>query len=127
MSAGWPEQLDWGWKPPIGAKPTAWRCQSINAQARPNDRIWADPWSQDVLIYYQTLGRLRNDLVILAPVNAPGAQAFPMETADWFIVQHRQTTLGPEGVNSPILAVLNRKEVVYEYKYDGVAIFSLYK
>ena len=80
-----------------------------------------------MLIYYQKLGRLRDDLVILAPVNMPEAQALLVETADWFIFQHRQTTLGVDGTNHPIMEILRRKQVAFEYKYDGVAIFTLYK
>ena len=88
-----------------------------------------------MLIYYQTQGRLRSDLVILAPAdvpsilgpNVPRARVLPADTADWYIFQHRQSMLGFEGENNPILALLKRKEVVYEYSFDGVPIFTLYK
>ena len=125
----------------LGLETTYW-CETfslalpiINQQARPNDRIWSDPWSHDVLIYYQTQGRLRSDLVILAPAdvpsvlgpNVPRARVLPTDTADWYIFQHRQSMLGFEGENNPILALLKRKEVVYEYSFDGVPIFTLYK
>ena len=107
----------------------------INAQAKPNDLIWADPWSHDVLIYYQTQGYLRDDLVIFSPMSvtsvlgpdAPSPKALPMRSANWYIVQHRQSTLGFDGENSPILKMLNKKEKVYEYSFDGVPILTLYK
>jgi 4-amino-4-deoxy-L-arabinose transferase-like glycosyltransferase len=125
----------------MGLETTYW-CETysmafsiINEQAEPNDRIWADPWSHDVLIYYQTQGLLRDDLVILAPADvssvlgpkAPSPQFFPMTNAHWFISQHRQSTLGYEGEDSPIFRLLTKKEVVYEYRFDGVPIFTLYK
>ena len=125
----------------MGLETTYW-CETfslalpiINEQAKPKDRIWSDPWSHDVLIYYQTQGLLRDDVVILSPfpttsilgLDAPSPAAMPMESADWYIFQHRQSTLGFEGENNPMLKTLSQKEVVYEYSYDGVTIFTLYK
>jgi hypothetical protein len=106
----------------------------INQQAKPNDRIWVDPWSHDVLIYYQTQGYLRKDLTILVPFetptilgpDAPSPEALPMEFANWYVFQHRQTILGDAGENSPILRSLSRKKMVYEYSFDGVPILTLY-
>lgn len=125
----------------MGLETTYW-CESynislsiINEQAQPKDRIWVDPWSHDVLIYYQTQGLLRDDVLILAPVflpsilgpDAPSPLNMPMESADWYIFQHRQSMLGFDGENNSILKTLNQKEVVYEYSFDGVPIFTLYK
>lgn len=125
----------------MGLESTYW-CETyqlalpiINKQAQPGDRIWADPWSQDVLIYYQILGLLRDDLIIIAPTdiesvfgeNAPKANRYPMNAADWWIFQHRQTVLGERGTDSPILSELAKYEVVYMYTFDGVPIMTLYK
>jgi 4-amino-4-deoxy-L-arabinose transferase-like glycosyltransferase len=125
----------------LGLETTYW-CETyrialpiINAQAKPNDKVWVDPWSYDVLIYYQTQGLLRKDLTILAPVDiasvlgpdAPYARNYSMYAADWYIFQHRQTSLGIEGMNSEIVTLLNQKERVYEYSYAGVPIFTLYR
>jgi hypothetical protein len=125
----------------LGLETTYW-CETfslafsiINEQAQPGDRLWVDPWSHDVLIYYQTQGILRDDVVILAPSavpsilgpDVPSPVALPVESANWFLVQHRQTTLGPEGLESPIALTLNQREVVYEYRLDGVPIFTLYR
>lgn len=125
----------------MGLETTYW-CETynmafsiINEQAKPKDRIWADPWSHDVLIYYQTQGLLRDDLVILAPMDVPsvlGPEApspifLPMANANWFISQHRQSTMGYEGENNSMLKTLRKKEIVYEYSFDGVPIFTLYK
>jgi len=123
----------------LGLETTYW-CESynlalpvINGRAEPGDTVWADPWSHNVLIYYQMQGRLRDDLVILAPQevpsvlgpSAPQPRAYPMEAADWFIQQHRQTMYGYEGENSDILRVLNSKEIVYEYDFEGVPILTV--
>ena len=65
----------------LGLETTYW-CETyslvlpiINEQAKPNERIWVDPWSHDVLIYYQTQGYLRKDLSILVPFDTPSVLA----------------------------------------------------
>jgi hypothetical protein len=125
----------------LGLESTYW-CETyqlalpiLNEQAQPDDRIWADPWSHDVLIYYQKEGLLRDDLVIIAEMDvesvfgpdAPMARRFPMSAANWWIFQHRQTTLGESGRNNPILSELAKHEVVFEYTFEEVPIFTLYK
>jgi len=122
----------------MGLETTYW-CETyslalpvINAQAKPGDRIWADPWSHDVLIYYQRIGSLREDVVVTADADDVSifgqfVKGYPMSAADWYIFEHRQTTFGPAGMNSHMLAVLNRQEVVYEYRYEGVPILTVYK
>lgn len=125
----------------LGLESTYW-CETyqlalpiLNEQAQPGERIWADPWSHDVLIYYQMEGLLRDDLIIIAEMDvesvfgptAPMARRYPMSAADWWIFQHRQTTLGESGKDSPILSELDKHEVVYEYTFDGVPILTLYK
>jgi len=125
----------------LGLETTYW-CESydlvlpiLNERAELGDTVWVDPWSHNVLIYYQMQGRLRDDLVILAPqevpsvfgLDAPQPRAYPMHTADWFIQQHRQTTYGFEGEESMIYYVLQSKESVYEYDFDGVPILTLRK
>lgn len=107
----------------------------LNERAQPNDVVWCAPWSHDVLIYYQTQGWLRRDLVILGPKNVPSVlgpdvprpRVLPMQMANWYVVQHRQTTLGEEGTRSEIAAVLASKEVVYEQRFDDVPLFTLYR
>ena len=125
----------------MGLESTYW-CETyllalpiINEQAQTGDRIWADPWSQDVLIYYQILGLLRDDLIIIAPFDiasvfgsdAPKAYRYPMSSANWWIFQHRQTVLGEAEKNSPIMAELSKHDVIYEFIFDEVSIMTLYK
>ena len=122
----------------IGLETTYW-CESyaialpiLNEKAQSGDIIWADPWSHDVLFYYQSVGRLRSDLVIAVPPGAmpplgfPSAMITSMDSADWYIFQHRQTTLGYRQSKDPIALTLERKLLVYEYAFDGVPILSLY-
>ncbi len=125
----------------LGLETTYW-CESyslalpiINEQAKPGDSIWADPWSHDVLIYYQTQGYLREDVQIISPAqvasvlgaNAPSPVAIPMQSADWYVAQSRQSTLGYEGEANIIFKTLGKKKLVYEYGFDGVQIFALYQ
>jgi hypothetical protein len=49
-----------------------------------------------------------------------------MDSADWYIFQHRQTTLGVRQAKDPIALTLQRKQLVYEYVFEGVPILSLY-
>jgi 4-amino-4-deoxy-L-arabinose transferase-like glycosyltransferase len=125
----------------LGLETTYW-CESyalalpiINAQAQPGDVIWADPWSHDVLIYYQTQGKLRSDLRVFAPEDVPSilgpdvprGVVIPMAQADWFIFEHRQTTFGPWLEQSQIARLIKGQEVVYEYAYRNVPIMTLLK
>jgi len=125
----------------LGLETTYW-CETyqlalpiLNEQAQPGDLVWVDPWSHDVMIYYQTHGYLRDDILILAPASVPsvlGADAPQpvsriMNEADWFVVQSRQTTLGEAVDKNPMLQIFANQEVVYEYQFDGVTIFALYR
>lgn len=125
----------------MGLETTYW-CETyslalpiINEQAKPGDLIWADPWSHDVLIYYQTQGYLRDDVQIIAPsqvvsilgATAPSPVSAPMQSADWYVAQSRQSTLGYEGEENIIFKTLGKKKMVFEYSFDGVRIFALYQ
>lgn len=125
----------------LGLETTYW-CETyqlalpiLNEQAQPGDLVWVDPWSHDVMIYYQTHGYLRDDIFILAPASVPsvlGADApMPvsriMNEADWYVVQSRQTTLGEAVDKNPMLQIFANQELVYEYQFDDVTIFSLYR
>jgi hypothetical protein len=124
----------------LGFETTYW-CETyklalpiLNKQARLSDKIWVDPWSHDVLIYYQTQGLLRRDLVIISPytVNsilglaAPSAYQVPMSAADWFVYEYRQSTLGFSQHADPIYKTIKQQSPVFNYSYNGVPIFTLY-
>lgn len=125
----------------LGLETTYW-CETynialpiLNEQAQPGDLVWVDPWSHDVLIYYQTRGYLRDDILILAPVKVPSVLgidtptlvAAPLNEVDWYVRQHRETSLQEQGLDNPILGLFANKEVVYQYQFDSVPIFTVYK
>jgi hypothetical protein len=129
----------------LGLETTYW-CETyklalpiLNKEAKPHDRVWVDPWSQDVMHYYQAQGLLRRDLVILTPDNYSFSNGFvqlangkivpgyPAAVANWFVFEHRQTTLGSDGKDSSIMIMLKNQKKVYEYSFDSVPIFTLYQ
>lgn len=125
----------------MGLETTYW-CETyklalpiLNEQAQPNAKIWVDPWSHDVMIYYQTIGLLRDDLIILVPsenisvfgVDAPQPVVGSMAKADWFVYEYRQTTWGEQGDQSEIARVIARQQLIYEYRYDDIPLLGVYK
>jgi 4-amino-4-deoxy-L-arabinose transferase-like glycosyltransferase len=127
----------------LGLETTYW-CETyaealpyINAQAQPGDRIWAAPWSHDVLIYYQTQGRLRADLRILAPYpglrsilgsQAPGPVEGDHTSADWLIFQYRQSQYGEAGEEYEVLRYLEGlAPPVLEVSRQDIPLMQLYQ
>ena len=125
----------------LGFETTYW-CETyklalpiLNEQAKPNDKIWVDPWSHDVLIYYQTQGLLRKDLTIineytvpsiLGP-DAPSAYGMSMELADWFLFENRESTMGVLQHANPMYKIVRRQTPVMTYSFNEVPVFTLYK
>jgi 4-amino-4-deoxy-L-arabinose transferase-like glycosyltransferase len=104
---------------------------AINAVAPPGAIIWAEPWSHDVLLYYQLQGRLRADLrvalvrgagSILAFKGAEGVEATIGE-ADYIIVAQRETGLH---VNRQIAALVAGRTPMMTVERDGVLLMALY-
>jgi 4-amino-4-deoxy-L-arabinose transferase-like glycosyltransferase len=128
----------------MGLETTYW-CESyaaalpyINAHANPGDLIWVEPWSYDVMIYYQLHGLLRPDVKILN--NAPGSQSIfgssaPQPVygeyfnADWIILEYRQTQFDQMGGAVPHLPdyLKTLKPPVLQISYQGIPIMELYK
>ena len=109
----------------------------INAHAQPGDRIWVEPWSYDVLIYYQLHGQLRKDVFILhdSPTQSifgPGAPqpvVGDYSIANWIILEYRQTQFDEMGGAVPLLPAYleGREPPVYQVSYQGISIMELYK
>jgi 4-amino-4-deoxy-L-arabinose transferase-like glycosyltransferase len=126
----------------MGLETTYW-CESfasaldyINENAKPRDRIWSDPWSHDVLLYYQMTGRLRKDVYVLVPGDyaqsifgpkAPPTRVGDESVAEWAIFQYRQTLFGEPGMQNPMRLFFQQKEPVLRVEVDGVPIMDLYK
>jgi hypothetical protein len=124
----------------LGLETTYW-CETyasalpyINAHASPGDTIWIEPWSYEILFYYQMHGWLRKDVFILNDM--PGqsilgsAAPFPLVgniySADWVIFQYRQTQYLWDEENYPPLLSLKDRQLVYDVSYQGVPLMGLY-
>jgi hypothetical protein len=124
----------------LGLESTYW-CETyasafpyINKNARQGDIIWVEPWSYDVLIYYQTVGSLRQDVQIMNPYSvlsvlgpkAPQPVSGRFEDADWYIFQFRQSQYGLDGLSYWPLRFLSSKTPVLEVNYKGIPLMRLY-
>ena len=113
----------------MGLETTYW-CETyaaaipyINAHANPGDTIWTQAWSYDVLKYYQKIGRLRRDVVVLNI----GMGFFDFKSADWYILESRQTQYGEYGADRYLpFQVLSNQVPVYVLDYQGVPLMELY-
>jgi hypothetical protein len=109
----------------------------INAHAQPGDRIWVEPWSYDVLIYYQLHGQLRKDVFILhdSPTQSifgPGAPqpvVGDYSIANWIILEYRQTQFDEMGGSVPYLPgyLKSLEPPVLRVAYQGIPIMELYR
>jgi hypothetical protein len=128
----------------MGLETTYW-CETyaaalpyINSHAKPGDRIWVEPWSYDVMIYYQIHGQLRPDVKILH--NTPGIQSLFGEEApqpiygefyiaNWIILQYRQSQFDEMGGTIPFLPeyLESLGAPVYQVSYQGIPLMELYK
>jgi hypothetical protein len=112
----------------LGLETTYW-CESygsalpyINTLAKPGDTIWVEPWSFVVLKYYQEIGLLRPDLVVLRMQTGQF-----VDDADWYIFQFRQSQYGFGGEEGyQPYQVLKAQTPVYQVSYQGVPIMRLY-
>jgi hypothetical protein len=114
----------------MGLETTYW-CETyaaaipyINAHANPGDTIWTQAWSFDVLKYYQKIGRLRRDVVVLNVGMGP----FNFRDVDWYILDYRQTQYGEYGADRYLpLQILKTQTPVYELIYQEVPLMKLYE
>jgi 4-amino-4-deoxy-L-arabinose transferase-like glycosyltransferase len=108
----------------------------INVNAKPGDSVWVEPWSYDVMIYYQLQGKLRSDIRILQPTSdsvsifgsaAPQPFLGQYSDADWIILEYRQTQFTQMGVARIIQYVKKLAPPVMDVGYQGIPIMQLYK
>ena len=115
----------------LGLETTYW-CETfgaalpyINAHAQTGDVVWSD--ETYVLWYYQRLGKLRDDLVLIDKATETEWPDLPgFDRADWYIFQYRQTSYGPAGDAYPYLRALERLRPVYELTFQGIPLMRLY-
>jgi 4-amino-4-deoxy-L-arabinose transferase-like glycosyltransferase len=124
----------------IGFETTYWcetyneTLQILNAEAEAGDVVWIDPWSHNVMIYYQLSGRLRDDLRFAGPGEIASLFNPKIVTvdkrydeADWVVFQHRQTTFNEKGRAHPIIRWMELRRPELSVWYDGVPLISVYR
>jgi hypothetical protein len=128
----------------LGLETTYW-CESyreavdfINENAQPGDTIWVEPWSSDVLEYYQLHGILRDDVVIsgsgeyetesvFGPDLVPPKVVRSFTQTTFVIVQYRQTGLyDSDGEPGALLQWISSRQPAYRREYDGIPIMEVY-
>jgi hypothetical protein len=123
----------------IGPETTYW-CQTcaetldyINANAESGDMVWVDPWSYDVMVSYQMLGRLRDDVDIYAPEKSAsivGGDAYlrssPYQQADFIVLQYRQTSY-VEGGAAYIKDWLFKRPVAFSVSYQDIPLIEVFE
>ena len=134
----------------MGMETTYW-CESyaaaipyLNEHAQPGDMIWVDPHSQNVMVYYQVHGQLRNDVKIAySPVyptwpfvydeyGPPTVATY--RSSDFIVLQYRQTLMGSTRDNPdrdhysphPDFQWVSEHEPVYQLSHDDVPIMEIY-
>jgi 4-amino-4-deoxy-L-arabinose transferase-like glycosyltransferase len=102
----------------------------LNRNARPNDVIWVQYYSYDVMLYYQQHGLLRRDLFIVWPPGSwtplgrygLGGMESNIEDADYVVLQYRQT-----GFSDESNAVRHGSQPVFQVSRHGVPLLEIYK
>ena len=124
----------------MGLEATYW-CETynevldyLNENAEAGDIVYIDPYSHDVMYYYQRQGLLRDDLVFTStyPSNSIYDKTIktsqrPFSRADFVIFQNRGSTFGPEGLDSPYAKWLTMGEPDFEMVQDGVPLIRVYQ
>jgi len=124
----------------MGLETTYW-CETfaeslafINANAEAGDSVWTDPWSHDVMVYYQLQGRLRDDIWIATPPYASSILSQDAQLreqwyndADFVVIQYRQTSIGEDPSTSDILAWAASREPDVRISYLGVPLVDVYQ
>ncbi|HKJ28129.1 MAG TPA: glycosyltransferase family 39 protein [Anaerolineales bacterium] len=124
----------------LGLETTYW-CETytealryINENAQPEDVVWVDPWSHDVMVYYQRQGDLRSDVQIAVPF--PTESIFgpfmPLVEANYqhsdiIVVQYRQTSTVSGGAAWPILTWLEKRTPVVSVRHQGIPLIEVYQ
>jgi 4-amino-4-deoxy-L-arabinose transferase-like glycosyltransferase len=125
----------------LGLETTYW-CETydealtyINENAEPGDILWVQPWSHDVLVYYQLTEKLRPDLKIAGEPSAssvfgpvvtlrPGTS---YHSADYIIFQYRQSYYGGRvGQDYLTPEWLESHTPVYEIEYQDIPLLQVF-
>jgi 4-amino-4-deoxy-L-arabinose transferase-like glycosyltransferase len=107
----------------------------LNEHAQSGDVVWVEPWSHDVMIYYQLIDELRPDLAITFPPD--DATAFEgiarvthasYDDADLVVFEYRQSYLGGYTEPHPITVEwLDGQTPVFQLISQGVPLMAIYE
>ena len=106
----------------------------LNENAEAGDVVYIDPYSHNVMYYYQRQGQLRDDIQFTSTY--PAASIFdeeiktvqrPFSRADFVVFQNRGTTFGAEGLDSPYANWLAKQEPDFEFAYGDVPLIAVYQ
>ncbi len=107
----------------------------LNTHAEAGDKVWVDPYSSDVLIYYVSQGQLRDDLVYVVP---PLSLSYldedvsliegNFEEADFLVVHRRESSLETGDPNTAVLPWVkeNGYEPDFQYSHRGIILVEVY-
>jgi 4-amino-4-deoxy-L-arabinose transferase-like glycosyltransferase len=120
----------------LGLETTYW-CETyaaalpyLNAHAQPGDTVWVEPWSHDVLRYYQAHGQLDPRLRISRLPEAPsffsswGPETVDvaLDEADYAVIQYRQTRFEIYEIPD----YLRGRAPAYRLSHQGVPLLDIY-
>jgi 4-amino-4-deoxy-L-arabinose transferase-like glycosyltransferase len=124
----------------LGLETTYW-CETYNevldyldANAKDGDTVWVDPWSHDVMVYYQLYGRLRDDLQISSPKPVKSIldtnkslQPIPYSRASFVVLHHLQRSYAKGGLAYPIQSWLEGREPDFRFSHQGIPLIDVYR
>ncbi|MBE2220456.1 MAG: glycosyltransferase family 39 protein [Anaerolineae bacterium] len=124
----------------MGLEATYW-CETynevldyLNENAKVGDVVYIDPYSHDVMYYYQRQGQLRDDILFTSTY--PARSIFnsdvatsqkPFSRADFVVFQNRGTTFGVDGLDSSYAKWLAKQEPDFEFAYGDVPLIVVYQ
>jgi hypothetical protein len=109
----------------------------LNANAQPDDIIWVEPWSYDVMIYYQLQGRLRPDVWIANPYQAESVfsdartlrPSVTYRSADFVVFDYHQSYFAGPPDTAPLTPQwlsTHRGKPVFQLSHQGVPLMEIY-
>lgn len=124
----------------IGLETTYW-CETynevlqyLNVNARHGDTVWVDPYSNDVMIYYQQQGSLRPDIQVTMPGDGTSTLVAPNKLsnkpyteADFIVLHHRQTSYAKGGKAYPIVEWLKGRKPDFRFSYKSIPLIEVYQ
>jgi 4-amino-4-deoxy-L-arabinose transferase-like glycosyltransferase len=120
----------------LGLETTYW-CETyaaalpyLNAHAQPGDTVWVEPWSHDVLLYYQVheqldprlrISRLPEAYSLYLDYGLETADV-TLEEADYALIQYRQTRFAVYQIPD----VLRGRTPAYRLSHRGIPLLDIY-